>query len=141
VGCHTPGYYQRRCREVYRETYAAVPEYYLASSARSRAEKLGCKIGRRGPIRRVYRRAAHTPVLLCFWCKKLTFPGERHVDHIVPLVAGGVHAAGNLCITCAECNLSKCDLSPQEFRIKIGDKRAQNKVIAQNYFRRAAWEV
>jgi 5-methylcytosine-specific restriction endonuclease McrA len=57
------------------------------------------------------------------------------VDHIIPLVAGGAHAAGNLCITCAECNLSKCDLSPQEFRIKVGDKRGQNKVIAQDYFR------
>lgn len=125
-----------RCRETYREGYASVSEYYLRSTARFRAERLGCKIGRRGPILSVYRRAAHAPLLLCYWCKKLTSPGERHVDHKQPLAAGGTHVAGNLCITCAECNLAKGDTSPNEFRKMVAEKRAANSLIASNYFRR-----
>jgi 5-methylcytosine-specific restriction endonuclease McrA len=127
-----------RSREGYRQRHSEMAEYYLRSAARSRAERLGCKIGRRRPILTVYRRAVHAPILLCFWCKRLTFPGERHVDHITPLSAGGTHTAGNLCVTCIECNVSKGDSSPEEFRLRIADKRTHNKVIAQDYFRQAA---
>jgi 5-methylcytosine-specific restriction endonuclease McrA len=123
-------------REHYRKRHAAYGEYYLRSGAQSRATRLGCKTGRRRPILKVYRRAVHEPVLLCYWCKALTKPGERHVDHMVPLSAGGTHTAGNLCITCVDCNLSKGDASPEEFRLKIAGKRAENKVLAAIYFRK-----
>jgi len=125
-----------RCRESYRENYPANAEWYLWSSGRTRARKLGCKVGRRGPIVRVYRRALHAPVLLCYWCKKMTLPGERHVDHIQPLASGGAHVSGNLCVTCAECNTSKGDRSPEEFRGVVAERRATNLQIAAEYFRR-----
>jgi 5-methylcytosine-specific restriction endonuclease McrA len=123
-------------REAYRLRYAEAAEYYLRSSARSRAERLGCNIGRRGPILDVYRRAVHEPVILCYWCKTLTTPGERHVDHIQPLAAGGAHVAGNLCVTCEGCNLAKGDRSPSEFRMSVAEKRIANGLIASAYFRR-----
>ena len=124
-----------RCRETYRENYAAVADAYLQSSARFRAERLGCKIGRRGPILSVYTKAVHAPVLLCYWCKKLTRPGERHVDHKQPLTVGGAHVGGNLCIACVECNLVKGDTDPKAFRLAVAEKRGVNGVIAADYFR------
>ena len=124
-----------RCRETYREAYAVGSEYYLSATARYRAERLGCKIGRRGPIRRIYTKAVHAPVLLCYWCKKVTHPGERHVDHKQPLALGGAHVAGNLCITCAECNLTKGDANPNEFRKMVVERRLENSRIAADYFR------
>jgi 5-methylcytosine-specific restriction endonuclease McrA len=59
------------------------------------------------------------------------------VDHKRPLATGGPHVAGNLCITCAECNVSKGDRSPDEFRQLAAEKRAANSRIASDYFRQA----
>lgn len=115
-----------------RAHYPAITEYPIG---RARARRLGCKIGRRRPVLRVYRRAVHATVILCYWCKTVTFPGERHVDHIEPLSMGGGHVAGNLCISCIACNLSKGDTSPAEFRKTIAAKRMTNGLIAANYFR------
>lgn len=127
-----------RLREAYRAHYDVAAEYYLRSAARFRAASLGAKIGRRRPIQKTYRRAVHAPVLLCYWCKKVTFPGERHVDHIVPLSAGGAHVAGNLCIACASCNLAKGDAMPAEFRRAVADKRVQNAALARLYYKALA---
>lgn len=124
-----------RCREAYRDSYSAIAEYYLQSASCYRAEQYGCKIGRRRPILRVYRRAVHMPILLCYWCKSVTRPGERHVDHKQPLVAGGAHTAGNLCITCTDCNLSKGSKNPAEFRNVVAGKRSANSLIAATFFR------
>lgn len=127
-----------RCREAYSDSYPAVAEYYLSSAARTRAERNGAKLGRRGPILDIYRRAVHEPVIVCYWCKKLTGPGERHVDHIKALAAGGTHTAGNLCIACEDCNLSKGDASPDDFRVRIAGRRTQNAFLAADYFRSRA---
>src|ERR1017187_9518196 len=77
-------------REYYRSN-VIVTQNALESNACSRANRLGRKVGRRGPILEVYRKAVHAPVVLCYWCKKLTFPKERHVDHKQPLTTGGPH--------------------------------------------------
>ena len=124
-----------RCREAYRLNYAAVADGYLQSTAHYRAVRMGCKIGRRGVILKIYAKAVHAPVLLCYWCKKLTLPGERHVDHKQPLAAGGAHVAGNLCITCAECNIVKGDIDPKTFRKMVAAKCITNGLIAAEYFR------
>ena len=107
-----------RSRESYRQCYAdgEGSAYYLNNSARYRAEKLGCKIGRRGPLLARYQLARTPGSIPCYWCKYLTKPGERHVDHLRPLARGGEHSAGNLRITCIDCNLSKGDSMPAEFR-------------------------
>jgi len=110
----------------------------LESGAYSRAKRLCCKVGRRGPILAIYKKAVRSPVLLCYWCKGLTRPGGRHVDHKQPLAAGGEHVAGNLCISCLECNLTKGDTSPNEFRKTVAKKRVANSLVAPDYFR---WEA
>lgn len=38
-----------------------------------------------------------------------------HVDHVVPLCAGGSHAVGNLQLLCPDCNLSKRQRSQEAF--------------------------
>lgn len=47
----------------------------------------------------------------CALCKKeLTLLSKlTHLDHIIPLVKGGVHSIKNIQITCSRCNLSKGD--------------------------------
>jgi 5-methylcytosine-specific restriction endonuclease McrA len=46
-------------------------------------------------------------MVCCFWCRAMIRPRKAHTDHIIPLAKGGSHAVGNLCISCAPCNLSK----------------------------------
>jgi 5-methylcytosine-specific restriction endonuclease McrA len=120
----------------WREWYEHNSEWNLHSTARNRAEKLGCKIGRRAPILAMYRRATADELILCYWCKYLTKPGERHIDHIQPLSIGGAHVAGNLCISCIDCNLSKGDDPPEVFRKRIAPKRSFNQAILREYFSR-----
>lgn len=63
----------------------------------------------------VYRLAAGVGILLCHWCGCETSKGNRHVDHIMPLSAGGGHLASNLAIACKPCNLKKGRMLPQHF--------------------------
>ena len=123
-----------RSREAYRQSYPECSGYYQNNSARYRAEKLGCKIGRRGPLLARYELARSPGLIPCYWCKYLTKPGERHVDHIRSLARGGEHAAGNLRITCIDCNLSKGDAMPEEFRDRIKFKRSLNCLSLKAYY-------
>ena len=125
-----------RFRESYRLMYPECSDYFLYNSARYRAEKLGCKVGRKGPMQKIYRRAMADDLIPCYWCKYLTKRGERHVDHIQALANGGGHVAGNLCIACADCNLSKGDDPPEVFRERIAAKRSFNQAMLREYFLR-----
>jgi 5-methylcytosine-specific restriction endonuclease McrA len=127
-----------RFRESYRLMYPECSDYFLYNSARYRAEKLGCKVGRKGPMQKIYRRAMADDLIPCYWCKYLTKRGERHVDHIQPLANGGGHVAGNLCIACIDCNLSKGDDPPEVFRERIAPKRSFNQAMLREYFLRRA---
>ncbi len=42
----------------------------------------------------------------CHWCF-VPVKSRYHVDHIIPLALGGSNAKGNICISCAPCNLKK----------------------------------
>ncbi len=47
--------------------------------------------------------------LACVYCDKGADDGQvLTLDHLVPRVAGGTHAATNLVTACATCNLSRC---------------------------------
>lgn len=49
----------------------------------------------------------------CWWCGE---PMTRwHIDHRIPLAKGGSNAASNLCLSCADCNLSKRAKLPHEW--------------------------
>jgi hypothetical protein len=54
-------------------------------------------------------------VLPCRWCNVPTVRGNRHIDHIIPLVRGGLHSADNLCCACPSCNCTKQGMMPDDF--------------------------
>lgn len=50
-------------------------------------------------------------------CAYCAAPWE-HIDHVVPLVKGGLHSASNVVPACASCNLSKGSLNLKEWLAK-----------------------
>ena len=44
---------------------------------------------------------------LCHYCKENIPPKELTMDHIVPIVRGGLSSKGNIVTACKECNTSK----------------------------------
>lgn len=119
-----------------RAWYAKNAEWHLHSTARLRAWKLGCKVGRRSPILKIYRRANSEELIPCYWCLAPTKRGERHVDHIRALAMGGEHSAGNLRIACIECNLLKGDDDPVVFRNRMAIRRSSNRLLLRNLLTR-----
>ncbi len=55
------------------------------------------------------------PRVRCYWCKQTVAKTNREADHIIPLVLGGAHAIGNLCVSCRSCNRRKNAKQPQDF--------------------------
>jgi 5-methylcytosine-specific restriction endonuclease McrA len=53
----------------------------------------------------------------CFYCKMKNF---EHLDHFVPLSKGGAHTLENVRPSCAECNMKKHTLMPDEFYLRYG---------------------
>lgn len=86
-----------------------------AKSARRRAVKLAAETGDRGSCVAFFKWAGVTQAIPCYWCKKKTTPGFRHIDHIIPLSKGGPDSTGNLCVSCPPCNSRKGALSPEDF--------------------------
>jgi 5-methylcytosine-specific restriction endonuclease McrA len=108
-----------RCCEVHRKATLAWnaehPAEVLANSARRRALKRRATVGEAKAIATIYARAKSAKIIPCAYCKKETRLGDRHVDHVVPLVKGGAHSAENLCVACSACNLRKNDKTANEF--------------------------
>ena len=73
----------------------------------------------------------------CVYCRNKLRPRGRvfHVDHIIPLSAGGGDEEENLQALCSKCNTWKSDHTHDEFseRIKIGRKklRAQGRPLSR----------
>lgn len=54
----------------------------------------------------------------CAYCGITIFwniPNDIHVDHVIPVTKSGTNDLDNLALTCADCNLSKHDLSLEEW--------------------------
>ncbi len=51
----------------------------------------------------------------CWWCGKKVKWGDRHDDHLIPLVKGGSNWPSNMVVSCAFCNLSKGAKMPADF--------------------------
>lgn len=56
--------------------------------------------------------------LCCWWCGNL-IKGTYPIDHRIPLAKDGRNDAGNICISCPSCNLSKNDKLPHEFNGRL----------------------
>jgi 5-methylcytosine-specific restriction endonuclease McrA len=117
---------QERVKAEYREWYFEHSEWRIHATQSLRARKLGRRVGERDAILKVYARARAANAIPCHWCKRLTEPGDREVDHIVPLARGGDHMARNLSIVCRNCNQAKGDRMPDEFVESIRSLRAEN---------------
>lgn len=52
---------------------------------------------------------------VCHYCRKPTPPKELTMDHIVPLIRGGLTTRGNVVPACKECNNRKKYMLPIEW--------------------------
>lgn len=55
----------------------------------------------------------------CAYCRR-QLGADYHVDHIVPVAAGGTSEPGNLQFACPDCNGQKGATDPIEFARQIG---------------------
>lgn len=55
----------------------------------------------------------------CFYCNSYTDKYNRTLDHIVPLIKGGMHSEDNTVMACRPCNSSKRDMGVEEFFHKL----------------------
>lgn len=51
----------------------------------------------------------------CAYCRKKS--KWLQMDHVIPLIRGGRHSAGNLVLACADCNKSKSAMLPMRWRM------------------------
>lgn len=51
---------------------------------------------------------------LCRWCNE-PLDASAEIDHIVPLVRGGLNEARNICLACHDCNADKRAQLPSEW--------------------------
>jgi 5-methylcytosine-specific restriction endonuclease McrA len=52
----------------------------------------------------------------CVYCGKAPIGRDLHLDHVMPWSRGGDSMPSNLVVSCANCNLSKGDKTPEEWR-------------------------
>lgn len=84
-------------------------------TARGRSVRDDCQARRRARIRKngeehlswFYRAVRELPLVQCHLCGVWITGEECHVDHVVPIAAGGGHTRNNLATACPECNLKK----------------------------------
>jgi 5-methylcytosine-specific restriction endonuclease McrA len=100
---------RRNSRKSYRHRN---PSLIRERKARKRAIEAGAPIGDLEKIAEIYKRAKTDKNVRCFYCHEVIPMGKRHVDHVRPLSKHGPHAAYNLVITCASCNMKKRDKEP-----------------------------
>lgn len=55
---------------------------------------------------------------LCWWCG-CVLNGKYHIDHRIALSRGGTNWPNNLCLACADCNLSKSSKLPHEWNGRL----------------------
>ena len=92
------------------------PERIAEYSARRRSVKRSRMVHSDAEaITEFYRYVRTEPRLRCYWCKSIVAKANRHVDRVIPLSKGGLHARSNLCCSCKKCNLSKHSKLPSEF--------------------------
>lgn len=109
-------------REHHRNKRLLNPERYLAYGRNARARKRNAQGSHTATDIRLQFKAQGGN---CWWCGKSFQLGEYgsatgyHVDHRIPLHKGGSNDAGNLCLACPPCNLSKNNKLPHEWNGRL----------------------
>jgi len=106
--------HRKRAKEYYAENREKVCAATSARLARRRATSAALTPEQNDAIKRIYTTASSAERVRCYLCGGLIPKGKRHVDHIMPLSKGGLHAPANLAIACATCNISKHAKLPEE---------------------------
>jgi 5-methylcytosine-specific restriction endonuclease McrA len=96
-------------RLIHKKWRSANKDKKRAENHRRRARKLGCSISP-ADLTEVVERSGG----LCGLCRSYVPEGLRHIDHVVPLSAGGQHCQDNLQLLCALCNLRKGTRRPED---------------------------
>jgi len=82
------------------------PETKLEIAQRRRARRLNATISPE-KISAWMTRVKSKEFARCYYCRERFRTTKIHFDHIVPLAKGGQHSLGNICVSCASCNLRK----------------------------------
>lgn len=99
-------HYERNRNEIIRERrarYAADPEPRLAENRARQVKVAGASATEIVRRKVVFERDGG----ICQLCDQPVDPADFHVDHIVPLAAGGEHSYANVWLTHPRCNLVK----------------------------------
>jgi 5-methylcytosine-specific restriction endonuclease McrA len=91
------------------------PDSHRVSASKRRALKYGSASRDPKALMAYSKMVRNAERLRCYWCRKNTPKGQRHIDHIIPLARGGADVIGNLCVSCPRCNISKNAKLPHEF--------------------------
>lgn len=98
--------YYRENREWFREAgaqnYEQAKADYIRRAAERRARKLAATVER---VERdvVWSRDGG----ICYLCEEPADPDDWHLEHVVPLIAGGEHSYANTAVSHPECNRAK----------------------------------
>lgn len=107
-----------KINEATRRSRKKHPETSKASRDARRARKAGAKIKR---LTNGYRdRLSAWQKGVCVYCKVDLASVKVHVDHLIPLKHGGMHAEENLQLLCVRCNLRKQSKMPMDFAAEMG---------------------
>lgn len=110
----------------------ARPEAYAVCLARWRAKSFRRKTGREMPSDGTVS-AACLIGKSCIYCNATLTELNRTIDHMTPLVLGGVHSASNIAPCCKSCNSSKAG---ESFHLYVERLTAVNKARAIKFFER-----
>jgi 5-methylcytosine-specific restriction endonuclease McrA len=83
---------------------------------RRRLRKFNPKRGNRDIIEKYVGMVRTRKSIPCYYCQKNISGKDAHIDHVVALAKSGNHAIENLCVSCAECNLTKPSKSISEWK-------------------------
>jgi 5-methylcytosine-specific restriction endonuclease McrA len=62
---------------------------------------------------------------ICHWCGGQFPPADLTMDHIVPIIRGGMSSRGNVVPACKECNSRKKYLLPMEWDEYLKEVKGQ----------------
>lgn len=68
----------------------------------------------------------------CHYCGERIDPDELTMDHVVPLIRGGLSTRGNVVPACKDCNNKKKYLLPLEWDEYLANLQAGTRQAAQN---------
>lgn len=109
---------RRKNQEKYRKTPKGMA-VMRAHAFRRKLAKLKTPVGDLKAIEKWLVRWMLKSKVRCYWCRGSFKPSECHTDHVQPLIDGGHHALGNLCISCAPCNLRKHSKNLSDWNEKL----------------------